>query len=381
MSELSDAVKALTEAAEKNKEITQKTQEVKERQLFLNDKRTALQMEQMLQAEQEMKLARETDFGPMSEEQIASLRQANHEYMEAAKKNMTFICDEFKGNIPFFRKNLIFIGGKTGEGKSTTVANIVFNTIGQKDEATGKRRKVLVITNEEKSEDVINRLTCLKMGWHYTNHDKFSADQLKVFDEYIVKWPKAGVTVIDNGYNGIQNLTTSIEGISSIFDNLIAKEEYYDAVLIDYYQNVKFSKRDPTLDEYKVQAKLASALDIYKNIYPAPIVVMGQVKPNDKDDSTPFEYRIKGRKEIMTVSTCAIEMVADRKALRTNWIIHKSRFNDTLGEAIITGYDKGRFVNNDAEFSLKVDRINAEREAKKKADQQKEFFKEIKPGG
>lgn len=335
---------------------------VQQRKLVIDDMRTQSQVETIERNKKELEIASNINFDGLSEETIEQIVTANEEYIDAARVSMTFINDEFKGIIPFFQKNLIFIGGKTGEGKSTTVANIAYTTMQQESLATGKRRRVLVITNEEKSEDVYNRVTCLGRGWSYTNHDQFTDEQKQVFSQSIRAMAKTrALTVIDNDYQGAHGLTTSIEGICNIFDNMIRDKVYYDVILIDYYQNIKQSKKDTTLDEFKVQAKLAAVLDIYKNVYPAPIVLFGQVNPPDKEDKTPFQFRIKGRKTIMDVSTCVVEMIADRENYRTQWSIHKSRFNGSVGKGFWTGFSRGKFVPYDHTFIAEVARLKEQR--------------------
>lgn len=338
-------------------EFEKRRREVSEKKLIIEDRRTTIQIQEIQQHERELEIAKRIDFSQLSPGQVTSLRQTNRDYIRAARTSMTFMNEEFKGVIPFFRKNLILIGGRTGDGKSTTVANIAFSTIRQINPATNKTRRVLVLTNEEKSEDVYNRVTCLRHGWAYTNHDQFTDDQVDTFDEYIGTLSSGGrMTVIDNEYEGAIGLTTSIEGICTIFDKLIANKEYYDVVIIDYYQNIKYSKMDPSLNEYQVQAMLANALDRYKNVYPAPIVLMAQVNPPDEKE-TPFKIRIQGRKIIMDVATCAVEMIAHRENYSTQWIIHKSRFNESIGKGFFTGFKKGMYVPYSNEFVAEVARI------------------------
>lgn len=344
--------------------LEDKRQEVQKRKLMLDDARTKLQYEELQKNTQELESAKKTSFAGMSNEAIEKIVLANTEYIKAAKNAMSFINSSFDGVIPFFRKNLILIGAKTGDGKSTAVANIVRSTLKQINPVSNRPRRVLVLTNEEKTEDVYNRVTCLANDWSYTNHDKFTDTQVKAFDAGIRSLSKY-LTVIDNNHENGNGHTTSIEGVCNIFDNLIRDNEFYDVVLIDYYQNIKYSKSDPSMDEFKVQARLAAALDIYKNVYPAPIVLMCQVNPPDADDKIPFQFRIKGRKIIMDVATCALEIVADRENYRSQWTIHKSRFNESVGQGISIGFQRGRYVPYTPEFQLDVLKMKEARMMKK----------------
>jgi hypothetical protein len=337
--------------------------ETQTKRIILDSKRINLEMVKVNQAEEDLRRAQGTDFSEVSEDIVNIIRKDNSDYIKAAKKAMMFINPTFGGVVPFFRKNLILIGGKTGEGKSTAVANIVWSTITQRNPLTGEYCKALVISNEEVAADVYNRITCQAHGWHYTNHDKFTDEQLNTFDMAIQALAKNGrLTVVDNNYNGANGVTTSIEGIQAIFDSLIQAKDYYDVVIIDYYQNVKFSKKNPKLTEWEVQAQLAAALDRYKNEYPAPIVVMAQVDPPDQDSKTPFEYRIKGRKVITDPSTIIMEMVAERDRYRTKWVVHKSRFTEAVGGCFYTGYDRGRFVEYSPDFQRQVNMLIERRE-------------------
>lgn len=330
----------------------------------IDNKRVNQTLEKIKQDEKDHALIKSANFGSLSQEEILDIQRANDEYIEAAQKPMEFIVDKvFENVVPFFRKNFILIGGKTGEGKSTTVANIAFSVLKQRNKQTNQLCRVLVITNEERAEDFYNRVTALIKGWHYTNHSKFTKEQIDTFHEYIPKLAR-NLVVIDNNKNGSTGATTSIEGIEAIFDNLLATKTYYDAVIIDYYQNITHSKSNPYASENEVQAKLARAMDRYKNLYPAPIVMMAQVNPPDKDDKVPFQYRIKGRKIIMDPATLVMEMAADRKNLRTQWTVWKSRFTEAVGQQFYTGYKFGKYVEYTNEFAEEVQRM-----AYKKADE------------
>jgi replicative DNA helicase len=386
-------------------ELAKKMAEIKETELLkaktatqkavVEAARTEAQYKQLLQNNKDREITENTDFGAMTPEMIAQVQKDNEEYIKAAKHPMVFINSRFAGVVPFFRKNLILIGGKTGEGKSTTVANIAYGVITRKNPLNGNPMRVLVITNEERAEDFYNRVTALHMVWHYTNHSGFSAEQSRIFTEWIPRWANVGtLTVVDNTYNGSHGVTTTIEGIASIFESLIAKKEWYDCIIIDYYQNIIGSQMDTRQSENDTQAKLTRMLDRYKNIYPAPIVLMAQIMPQDKDDKTPFQQRIKGRKMIMDATTFAMEMVANRMEYNTRWIVHKSRFTDSVGADFLTGYEYGKYVLHTPEFMARVDKLKMDRaaakyesavktreEAKKEAEEKaKQEIKDDKPG-
>lgn len=356
MSDVKDAFK-------ENMELEKLKAETAAKKALLDSKRINSQLEQLQQNERDMAQAKATNFGALTDEQVARLQQDNDDYMEAARHASTFIIPEFDNLVPFFRKNFILIGARTGEGKSTAVANIAFTSL-------QKGRRVLVLTNEEKAEDFYNRVTALSQGWHYTNHNKFTEEQKAVFKRGIKVLAKDGkLTVVDNNHNDSHGVTTSIEGIATVFDNLLENKEYYDVILIDYYQNIIHSQKYPHLSENEVQARLSRMMDKYKNSYPAPIVMFAQITPPDKDDKIPFQHRIKGRKIIMDPATFAMEMIRNTKELYTKWVIHKSRFTEAIGQDLKTGYDRGRFVKYDTAFAEKVQRMALDKAARKMDNQ------------
>jgi len=306
---------------------------------------------------------KDSNFGVQTKEQIEEIVKNNTEYIEAAKNKMAFIFNNkearnveapgFDNVVPFFRKNIILIGGVSGEGKSTAVANITYFLLNQKNPRTGKLGRVLILSNEEKTEDIYNRISCLFTGWKYSNHDTLTPEQVKKFNEYIPILASR-VTVINQDHNGSHGVTTTIEGIESVFENLLAKNEEYDAILIDYYQNICVSKNNPKLSEYDVQARLTRMLDHYKNIYPAPIVAFAQLNPASEENNNYFPAKLQGRKLIINVATCILEMIVDKKNRATSWKVWKSRFNGFVGESIETGFKDGRFVPMTEAFKAEV---------------------------
>ena len=338
---------------------------------LIETERVNAQLDKMNQDKADLELAKNANYGALSPEQIAKIQNENDDYIAAAKVAIFFINKTFDGVVPFFRKNLILIGAQTGFGKSTAVANIAFRVKDQINPNTGKPRTTLILTNEEQAEDVYNRVTSLAMGWSYTNHSSFTDEQTEIYRKAIPAWAANGlITVVDNTHGGSHGVTTSLEGIESVFDKLIAEKIYYDVVIIDYYQNIINSKRDQTMSENEVQARLARMLDRYKNQYPAPIVLMAQMKPQDREERTPWQERIKGRKIIADSCTFIVEMAANFEDQATEWTVWKSRFTQAVGKCFTTGWDKGRYVEHDLDFIQRV-------EAQKAARASKEFDKGV----
>jgi hypothetical protein len=376
---MSDVKAEFQASMQKVVELERLNEDTKSKKAILDNKKVNNQLKALQQNEKELELAQSASFGPLSAEQISKLQQENIDYMEAAKNKMRFMVPSFEDVVPFFRKNLVLIGGKTGGGKSTVVANIVYSVVTQKNKQTGTARKALVITNEERAEDFYNRITCLVRGWPYVNHDKFTDEQRAEFTRMIPILAQSGhLTVVDDTHNGSHGVTTSLEGIETIFENLLATNTFYDVVIIDYYQNINKSKINPYMSENEVQSKLAIMLDKYKNIYPAPIVIMAQINPPDKKDTTPFQFRIKGRKVIMDPTTLAMEMEPDYENHITRWTIWKSRFTQSIGKSVTTGFEKGKFVEYTPEFRANIDKYKQRLENKKVNDVLDKTEKETK---
>ena len=303
------------------------------------------------------KMTSEIDLSLGNEKYIKKLKKDNNIYMEGLKNSKVFINNDFRHLVPYHPGSLTLIAANTGDGKSTCAANLAYHDLVQ-----GKN--VIVISNEEKATDFYNRVTSIIKLWNYQNHQDFKEEQKRVFEEYIGILANK-MTVVDNDYHGEPGQTTTIEGFKAILDKLLVmakKGIVYDTVIIDYYQNIGMSTRNPKLVDWEVQAKVAKLLDAFKNSYPAPIVVLAQKKASTGDNELSFKELIQGRKIILDVCTCAIELKADRENYKTDWTIRKSRFSAGAGQTISTGYKFGRYVQYSQDFKEEMQRIKIERQ-------------------
>ena len=332
--------------------VTSETSEFRRKESELHRDRIDTQHEEMELRKEELEKSQSIDLGNISPERIKQLQADNTDYLEKAKNAKVFINDHFKGKIPYFPRNIILVAAATGDGKSTTSANLAAHALQQ-----GQR--VLVISNEEAITDVYNRVTCLFKGWSYANHEKFTTEQRTVFNKFIDLLSKR-MAVVDDTFNGSIGQTSTLEGVEAILNSLIENKSKFDVIIIDYYQNIDRSTKNPKLKDWEVQGRVAKFIDKFKNSYDAPIVVLAQMKPNS-DEKMSFKESIEGRKAILNVATCALQMLADRENQRTAFIIKKSRFPESMGETIYVGYKRGQYVLYDKGFKMEAQMMKEQR--------------------
>jgi hypothetical protein len=290
-----------------------------------------------------------------------NLRAENTDYFESAQNCPDFLNEHFRDMVPYFSRNLILLGARSGQGKSTIAGNLSFHTIKQ-------NKNVLVLTNEEIDSDVYNRVTCLVKGWGYTNHRKFTKEQIDEFNDMYEKLGKR-LTVISDKYNGKTGTTTTLEGIIGVLDSLLRIDKKYDVIIIDYFQNISVSLKDITAPEWKVLDKLGQYLDNYRKLYNAPIILLSQLKDTNLEDPAPFKDRIERCKSIYNKVTCAIEVTADVENSKTDFKCHKSRFTSSIGTTISAGFDKGKYVLYDSAFKNKTLLVRANQDQAKFLEQ------------
>lgn len=287
-------------------------------------------------------------------DRIDKIAKDNDEYLKQVKNACVFFNNkDFKGKIPYFAKNVILMAATSGEGKSTISANLTYHAIMQK-------QRVLVITNEEHVADVYNRVTALLKGWSYSDHSEFTAEQRETFSKFI-KFLSKRITVIDDQFNDELGQTTTIEGITTILNSVIQQQAKFDVIIIDYYQNVYNSITNPQKQPWQVQEDFCRFLNNFKNIYKGPIILLAQKKAV-KEENMSFKEAIEGRKMVLNVATCAIEVKADRQNYKTDFIIKKSRFNGYVGETIEVGFDRGLYVPYTKDFKIRAHSLKIKKE-------------------
>jgi len=212
-----DSVKSLEFLQQFDNDL-QEMAELKKKESVIKKARVEFQYEQIEETNKELETQKNVVINQIRDEYVKKLQNDNNNYFSQARSSPTFLDDQFRGVVPFFTNNVILIGAPTGMGKSTITANIALQTIKQ-----GK--KILVITNEEITKDVYNRVICLIKGWSYHDHTSITDEQIATFNE-LTPILMQKMTVIDDQYGSGIGMTTTIEGMTTIFEKIVEEGDF-----------------------------------------------------------------------------------------------------------------------------------------------------------
>jgi hypothetical protein len=326
--------------ADKERELLQKRK-------FLEQRKIESQYSQVIESmasEQSLDISEsDMDFGS------GSITKANDEYVFAIQNRLPFINRSLSEFICLGGKTVYLIGGCTGQGKSTTVGNIITPVLD-----AGK--KVLVLTNEEAREDVYNRVACQRLGKSFR---LFKKGELRVEENTLISEESEALqsmlTVVSTEFKNNPDFVTTPQGVATVFEKFAPA---HDLVILDYYQNINHSvasSGDSRPDPWVHQEKFAYWLNSYKNKFGKPIIIFTQLKRPTKNEAYAFEERVMGRKYIATVSLMHLEVRPDVSAYTTTFICHKDRFWGMAGQQVTMGFDwtTSRLVDFDDAFQAK----------------------------
>lgn len=307
---------------------------------------TSKQMETMSASVDEMR-----NFGNAEDLQKIISDIARHNRM--LKERLTLINDSLTRAIPLVRENLYLFAAYTGSGKSSTAANISYPLWKQ-----GK--KVLVISNEETQKDVISRIACLEVGLNFQNVIRGEITKMEEM-AYIAQIPsiKRHVIVVSSD----DPRTTRIEGMKNILE--AAKNEDFAAIIIDYFQLIKYSEQNPNKEPYKVMMEFKDYLNSYVKTSNAPVIMFAQLWSLSKRPSkdTELDSRLKECSSIQDGASVVVEIVPNFKESTTDFLICKDRFFGRRGDKLTCQYSKGRFLNvvSDTELAKAIAQVKLDR--------------------
>lgn len=296
--------------------------------------------------------------------------------IEDRKNAVVFLTAKISQHFVAAPGSLVVIPSMTNNGKSTLTAHVAEAILADKG-------KVLILSNEEKEEDVRARISCIRKRISFGDYKtgKCSAEEIEtILDdaEYLSQDAKLVVISPKNDIDAYK--VTTVKGVMTTLEKAKGK---FDAVLLDYYTNVNMSEMG-VKDPWHVNNELATELNIFKDSAPFPIVVMAQCegirtdkKTEDKGtidfDSHHPMYRWKGGKNILVYATDIIELIRDFENSRSYLFAHKVRFGhgDLIRQHVLL-FDKKM-----QRFSEWTPQLDAQITASKVVRQTKEKTKEI----
>lgn len=260
---------------------------------------------------------------------------------EQRKNAITFLYEGLSDFIQLAPGSLALICAATGTGKSTLTANIAEALIRQ-------NKRVLIIANEEKKTDVAARISCLQLdvSIHKYKHKEGLPDVIRQNIQNNIR-NFTNVTIIGTDYKDNSLIVTSPEGMESLLTKAYSK---FDAVIIDYYQNINNSINNPSFAPHEANAMFARSIDKIKNEIGCPIIIMAQIRRGDDD----YKVRFEGSRLIMNKATDIFEVKIEKNQSRSLLVNHKDRWLSRQGDEVFVGYDSGKFVPYTPVFEERV---------------------------
>lgn len=253
---------------------------------------------------------------------------------QALSRTIPFISPDFRSFCEL-TQGLTLIGACSGTGKSTTSANLLAGFIDYCSEG-----EAVVISNEESSEAVYNRIACLLLNESFFNvHKNKVSLATKTRIKNKVKEIVKRIEVVDDPAWDM----TCLEDVEAVLEFASKSKKQVRLVVVDYLQTVAFSREKQFLEPFQVSKILGLYLKDYGRRVGVPVVVFAQIKP--KSDSPDFTSRVQNDKTIYNHAFSVIEIVPDFKNRTTSFILHKDRFGLVQGKEIVTEFKDGKYVS------------------------------------
>lgn len=258
---------------------------------------------------------------------------ANNEVLRkrALLSSIPFISSEVRDFK--LSQGLILIGAKTGQGKSTTLANVLAGFMETKQ--LGDR--ALVITNEESTASVYNRIACVILKYSFKSFyngqlPEDQDDEVQTLAQDLMEH-----IVVEEG-NKQFDMTDSGHVKAAL---AYAAEGSYKLACLDYIQTVTKDAEHPDRSPIEVSKDLGFFLKDYGRKVTIPIVIFAQLHPTSEHED--FAQRVQNDRTIANHAFTAIEIVPCFETLTTKAIIHKNRFGTVVqGHEYVFRFEGGR---------------------------------------
>lgn len=219
-------------------------------------------------------------------------------------------------------QGLVLIGGVSGQGKSFVAANILARFLIAKPGL-----KALVVSNEESSASVYDRIACVTLRKNFLAYynralDLESEEQIHAESERISER-----VIVEAGSRAYD--MTCLEDVQSVLIHM--SEGGYGLCLLDYLQTVSWSREKPDLEPIQVSKRLGDFFKKYSKKVPIPLCVFVQLR-NKSGESLDFKSRVENDRTIFNHAFAAIEIVPDFNTRITKFVIVKDRFQTAREE-------------------------------------------------
>jgi predicted ATP-dependent serine protease len=269
-------------------------------------------------------------YAGLSKEQRRTQYDLDRELISKARKTqVNFVGSELK-----LRMGVTVLGGCTGRGKSTTSANVLAHFYSSYPD-----RQAVVITNEEVSADVLDRVSCVLLD---LNFYKYRDGFLRQEDEDLIK--NKSVQLMER----IEVVCTTAVDMTCI-DDVVEVLQYaknkdnVHLVVFDYLQTVTWSRCYEDASRYEISKKLGLFLKQYGRTVNIPVLVFAQLQPTGSSN-TDFASRIQGDKTFVNHAVMAIEIRPDFAKKQTVFYVDKDRFGEMQGNSLTFSWNYGKLI-------------------------------------
>ncbi len=251
--------------------------------------------------------------------------------LRARHSSVPFISSAFN-DLFRLTQGLTLVGGVSGQGKSTTAANIVAGFF----EAADEKRKAIVLTNEETSEAVYNRVAAIQ-----TKNSFFDLQRGKLKPQSVGEVEDQAHLIMDRLIIEAGDSVYEMNYLEDVMGALNYAREVQNVglIILDYYQTVNSSREFPDESPYQVLKRLGSFLKDYGRSAPVPVVCFAQLK--NRSESPDFKERVEGDRTIFNHAFTAVEIVPDFQTCITKFMVVKDRFGFGQGKEIEMEYING----------------------------------------
>lgn len=268
-------------------------------------------------------------------ELIQNIQKDRERRRKANASALPFLCKSFDG-IYRLTMGFILLAAKSGKGKSTILANIVGYLVKNRL----LKKKVLIVTNEESTEDVYSRIACYVVGVKWTSYrlDELSDYNMNRVDNIIMTLTEK--IVVESLSNPHMDFTT-IEDVKAGLNYVRGKEDEFCMVLLDYWQTVNQSKERPNMSTVEISKELGFFMKEFAASVGVPTLAFAQLKSNA--DSNDIKDRIENDRTLYNHAQDVIEIVPNFEKKISTFYLHKNRWGDVQGAKVQCRWFNGHF--------------------------------------